>query len=400
MDDWVSRFVHDSSSEAAADYFVGMVDDEIMRAIPAIADDPILVADLHSSTRGQWTSWLNNLRRTEHGLELPNQAADLARSLARRGMEVGVLLKVYLTAHHGVFAFLSEVADRLGENDPAPDHVLKFLWGRADRWMDESIEALIETFYEERERVLEGNRARRAELVEELLAGRDVDAGDAARILGQPLLHWHTSFIVWSSEVDRATPELLRTCAEQIARCLPGGALFTSLAGSRDLWCWVTTPSEPDDTFRDRLAELGLEGVRVAVGIPSAGAAGFRSGHLEARAAQQLALAAPYAPRLVDYRAIEMLCLAAERPEALERMVQREVGALCGPDRNLAPIRETVLAYFACRMNVEATARQLFVHGNTVRYRLARAEELLGHPLADRSRQVELALQYVLYFNG
>lgn len=400
MDEWVSRFVHEFTGEGAAERFVGLVDAEIMRAIPEIAEDPILVADLHSSTRSQWNSWLNNLRRSEHGLELPTQAADLARSLARRGKEVGILLKVYLTAHHGVFAFLSEVIDQLGENDPAPEEALKFLWARADRWMDDSIESLIDTFYEERERVLEGARARRAEMIQALLAGEDVDAAEAGTLLGQPLRQWHTAFVVWSSEVDRATPDVLRAAAEQIARCLPGGSLFSSLAGSRDLWCWVTTATKPDDAFRERIAELGDGGVMVALGIPAAGAAGFRSSHLEARAAQQLGMAGRHAPTLVDYLSTEVLCLAMESPEAMERMVQREVGSLCGPDRNLIPIRETLLTYFACRMNVDATAKRLFVHGNTVRYRLARAEELLGHALADRSRHVELALQYVAYFGA
>ncbi|MGN6721889.1 MAG: PucR family transcriptional regulator [Marmoricola sp.] len=400
MDVWVSGFVHDSGDPARARQFVDAIDAEIMQAIPEIAADPVLVADLHQSTRAQWMAWLNNLRRSEHGLDLPPQAVDLARSLARRGKEVGVLLKVYLTAHHGVFAFLGDVVDQLGEDDPPRDQVLKLLWGRADRWMDESLESLIKTFFEERERVREGTRARRAELIEKLLSGEEVDATAAGAVLGRPLRQWHVAFIVWSPGVDASTSDALHVCADQVARCLPGGALLTSLVGSRDLWCWVTMPSEPDADFRQRIAEAIGEGPQVALGLPAAGAAGFRTSHLEARSAQELAMAAPHAPMLVDYYATEMLCLALERPDALRRMVQREVGALCGSDKNLAAIRETVLTYVTCRMNVEAAAKQLFVHSNTVRYRLARAEELLGHPLADRARHVELALQYVALFGA
>lgn len=395
LDEWVARFAHDSGSEETVNRFVGLIDAEIMQAIPEIAVDPVLVTDLHSSTSSQWRAFLNNVRRTEHGLELPDPAVDLARSLARRGKEVGMLLKVYLTAHHAVFDFLGGIVDELGDTDPARDQVLKFLWGRADRWMDESIEKLTEIFFEEREHVMEGTRARRAEVIDGLIAGEKVDSAEAGRVLGQSILGWHMAFIVWGGEADA-----LHSYAEQVAGCLPGSQLFTSLAGSRDLWCWLSGPCEPEADFAHRVAALTAGGLRVALGHPGSGAAGFRSSHLEARSAQQLGIAAPYAPAFVDYREVEILSLASDRPEALRRMVQREVGALCGQDRNLVPIRDTVLAYFTCRMNVEATAKRLFVHGNTVRYRLARAEELLGHPLADRARQVELALQYVAYFGA
>jgi sugar diacid utilization regulator len=41
----------------------------------------------------------------------------------------------------------------------------------------------------------------------------------------------------------------------------------------------------------------------------------------------------------------------------------------------------TVAAYLECGASIEATSRTLFVHANTVRYRLARASEACGHDL-------------------
>lgn len=43
----------------------------------------------------------------------------------------------------------------------------------------------------------------------------------------------------------------------------------------------------------------------------------------------------------------------------------------------------TLRAYLDCGMHVERTATRLFVHQNTVRYRLAKAEKLIGASLAD-----------------
>lgn len=50
----------------------------------------------------------------------------------------------------------------------------------------------------------------------------------------------------------------------------------------------------------------------------------------------------------------------------------------------------TLRAYFACGLHVERAARQLFVHQNTVRYRLARFEELTGADLRDPEVLVEV----------
>ncbi|MBJ8344659.1 helix-turn-helix domain-containing protein [Antrihabitans sp. YC2-6] len=50
----------------------------------------------------------------------------------------------------------------------------------------------------------------------------------------------------------------------------------------------------------------------------------------------------------------------------------------------------TVRAYLACDMHVERTATRLFVHQNTVRYRLARFEELTGASLRETQVIVEV----------
>jgi PucR C-terminal helix-turn-helix domain/GGDEF-like domain len=398
LEDWVGRFVQTSLADAAVERFVEVVDAEIVRTLPEVAADPVLAGDLHRSTRHQWLSFLASLRRSEHELALPPQALDLARSIARRGLEVRVLLRVYLNAHHGVFEYISQAVEQV-EDGPVPrEEGLRTVWRRADLWMDESIEALIETFYEERQRDLAGSAARRAELVDAIIEGTDVDAAEASTTLIHPLHHWQTAFMVWSDVVHRHTPSMLQRAAEDLAGAFSGAALLTQLSGSRDLRCWVATPSQPTEETLGRLGPSRHEGVSVAVGRPALGCAGFRVSHLDARAAQHLAVQAELAPRFTDYREVELLCIALADRDALTRMASREVGPLCLADKNLAPVRETVLAFLRNRMNVEATAERLFVHGNTVRYRLAKAEELLGVQLADRSRHVELALQYVAYF--
>ncbi|WP_102141586.1 PucR family transcriptional regulator [Mycobacterium hubeiense] len=58
----------------------------------------------------------------------------------------------------------------------------------------------------------------------------------------------------------------------------------------------------------------------------------------------------------------------------------------------------TLRAYLACGLHVERTATRLFVHQNTVRYRLTRFEELTGSSLRDTD--VLLELWWALEFSG
>jgi DNA-binding PucR family transcriptional regulator len=394
---WVREFVAMASSEEVVAAFVGRVDDAITAQIPEIAGDPILVQDLHSSTGSQWRAFLAMLD-DDYRLVLPDPAYGLALSLARRGMDLGVLLKVYRVANQAVFTFLNEIIEASDEDALARDEVLVFIWARAGRWMDDAVEALIETFVSERQRLYAGAVARRAEVVEALLGPTPPGVKEAEKGLGHALQHWQTAWVVWADAPNAATAAAMAESATTVAQGLGAPRPLTVEAGSRDLWCWAATPAQPDLAALGHVeAKLTEHGLRVAVGMTQPGVAGFRSSHAEARAAQALSLRAAAAPRLVSYADVELLCLVADQPALMSRMVAREVGPLAGADKNLGLLRETVLTHLKT-LNVEATAELLFVHKNTVRYRIARAEELLGHPLAERSTAVELALEWIAYF--
>lgn len=379
--------------------FVRKIDDRVMDQIPTLAADPMLVEVLHGSTRSQWLSFATNLT-SDHRFALPGPAADLSRSLARRGMDLGVVLKVYRAAQHSVFAFFTEVTDALDESAPPRDEVLKYMWSRAEQWMDDSVEALIETFYEERRQLHEGALLRRTRLVEDIFRGSAKNVDQASSELSHPLAQWQSAFIAWTASPDREdTTDRVLDIANRVAGELNAPRPLTVMAGSRDLWFWVATPTHPEISAITRLnSTLDEWQIRLSAGSPSPGVQGFRTGHAEAKAAQRISLGAVIPRPVTAFADVELLCLTADSPEMTQRMVLREIGGLCGAGKNLAQLRHTVLSYFSNSLNVEATADHLYVHKNTVRYRLASAEKILGHPLTDRSTKVELALRYVALF--
>ncbi|ASW89902.1 PucR family transcriptional regulator [Mycobacterium marseillense] len=80
--------------------------------------------------------------------------------------------------------------------------------------------------------------------------------------------------------------------------------------------------------------------------------------------------------------------------ESLRRRYLEPLAAASSPGELMATLR----AYLACGMHVERTATRLFVHQNTVRYRIARFEELTGADLG--STEVVLELWWALEFSA
>jgi DNA-binding PucR family transcriptional regulator len=111
------------------------------------------------------------------------------------------------------------------------------------------------------------------------------------------------------------------------------------------------------------------EPLAAGISLPLASLEHFPRAHLEARRALALAPAGGVL-RLADLSLFDYLLAGAD-----------DTAARLGPDgldRLEAPLRETLLAYAGCDLNVGATARRLHLHPNTVHYRLRRIELLTG----------------------
>jgi DNA-binding PucR family transcriptional regulator len=394
LDKWVAGYVAEASSEANVEKFVRAVDSAILEQIPELAESARLSEELHASTKSQWRSFLTVLEREEPDLLLPPQAVDIAISMARRGLDVGVLLKVYRVAADATWEHMVTVADAVPENGPDQADVLKFLWGRASRWISESIDRLVLMYFTEREAVVEGAFARRNETIQSLLRGEPIPVDTAATDLGHPIRAQQTCLVLWFDDAAaEASTADLDAIAQALARDVTAPRPLTLAAGRRELWAWLATRQTPDLTGLTALVEPS--GARAAVGGPSPGLAGFRTSHREAVDAQRLVLRGGSSSAVTAYADVELACLMSENPEAARHLVERELGKLAEPDPALDVVRETLSHYLRNGSNIVLTATELFVHRNTVRYRLDQAEELVGHPLAERRTEMDVALRLV-----
>lgn len=393
--DWVHRYAAEAGRDANVDAFVAHVDGAILRDIPELSGDPVLVADLHASTRAQFLVFLSLLERERQELLLPPQAVDLALSIARRQLELGVLLKVYRIAADAVWQFFTQVAADVPDDGPDRTDALIYLWNHGGAWINQAVEQLIGVFYAEREATMHGTLARRTETVHALLRGEHIPVDSASQLLDHPLRAKQTAMVIWSAD-SSSTDALvgLNKLATALAGA-SGASLLTIPSGRGEIWCWLSTNRDLDARSLTTTAREALPGTgtRVAVGTCGDGLDGFLTSHREAVDAQRFVVASVEAASCTYYGDVELACLVAGNEAGVRRLVARELGALAGTDPATERVRETLAAYLDFGGSVEQTATALFVHKNTVRYRLSQAEELVGHPLTERRTELGLALR-------
>jgi DNA-binding PucR family transcriptional regulator len=87
--------------------------------------------------------------------------------------------------------------------------------------------------------------------------------------------------------------------------------------------------------------------------------------------------------------------LLTQDVEEARRFVERELGPLAADSASARRLVLTLRAFFEEGASYVRAARRLDVHENTIAYRVQRAEELLGHPVAERRLELQVALRLV-----
>ena len=142
-------------------------------------------------------------------------------------------------------------------------------------------------------------------------------------------------------------------------------------------------------------------GVPATVGGPHAGIDGFRTTLTEAMDAERIRAAwdRPGAPSVVHHDDVGLEILLMRDPEHARQFVERELGPLAEDTVEASRLRETLEASFRFGSHV-AAAEHLQLHEHTVRNRLHKAEELLGHTLNERRTELQVAARLIRLLSG
>ena len=371
----------------------------IVREIPQLRDDKPVLALLASSVDSNIDTCLQIM---QHRIDLavvqaPAAAMEYARRLAQRGTPLTALLRAYRVGHT-CFAdwLLKELARQAGDAELITATTLsmsKIVAG----YIDQVSEEMVAAYTQERENWLRNRSAARAARIRDLLSGERIDVRAAEATLGYRLRQYHVGLVCWTGDATGAADEITRLehAIDRVAAragC-PGDPLFLPRDES-SAWAWL--PLGIRDTFGSAaasMAEVDAD-IHSAFGDPAKGTTGFRITHQQAVAAQTVALAAGSpAPRAVAFSEVAPVAMMLGSAELLRAWVLSTLAGLATDDEHHARLRETLLVFLQNGGSYKTTAEQLILHKNTVQYRIRRAEESLGHPVADHRQDVELALQ-------
>lgn len=392
---WVQRRVGASLAPNAQGRLVEKITNFIALSVKEVGADRELRRLLDVSTREGSRAFLGSLVTESAEIVLPESAHELAQTIARKGLGLRVLMQINRMGQKGILNYLAEQSD-----DPAPTREASMrLWERASDWLNVSIEILADTYGRERELGLRSASARRVETVKEVLHGKVSDPSVLSNRIGYSPLGYNTALVLtMHSPPPGAADEainIMEGVVRFVANAIGADHVLSVPDGSLGLWAWLSTGTPDYERPADTAAAEPYPSVRAALGNPAAGMEGFRSTFREALSAHNLWDRVRDRRRLLRFADIEVAHLLGGHPHAAATLVARELRGLDGVDANSAQLRQTLHCFLANHRSYDSAARDLVVHKNTVRYRIQRAEELLGHPIDSARLNLELALEYL-----
>ncbi|KIU15582.1 PucR family transcriptional regulator [Mycolicibacterium llatzerense] len=380
---------------AELDDLVAEMDAAEIELSPAAGSDAAVLADTSASNRANAARVLSTFARREAKMapiDIPPEALDVARTIARRGLDLDVLFQSYRRGQNVAWRRYMAHATRLVPVGPLLLELLEASSQRLFAYVDHVLGCVVIAAQREREEVLGGAIARRAETIRLILDGAAIDTTRAGERLGYDLRQRHTALVLWTpphGDVQGA----LESAATALARAAGTRPPLTLSVGPSTLWAWLGSSSEPAlDTLPEAI-EQAQNHIRVAVGPTRPGITGFRRSHEAALSIQSLLAGHPGGARVALFRDLEVTALAAQNTNRAAEFVAATLGPLAEDTSAAARLRETLRVFLDEAENAPRAATRLHTHRNTVLQRVARATELLGYQPGERRLAMELALE-------
>lgn len=388
---WVAHFVGVESEGSAVDRWVQHVLGRIVSEVAQVRDDPALQSVVRNACDAHWRSFLANLGQPTQTFHLVQEAREVPMVVAQHGYGLPVIFEMYTAGEQAVWEFITAAVKGLGSEQISEADALVHFWTRSSTWFDHSVQQSVAIYQDEVERIKQGDAARRLEVVHAVISGDLVDPREiSARLGGHPISAYQTAMLLHTDDDARIAD--LPQAALELTSALNLRLPLVVHPGGRDLWSWVSSSEMPDLTLLHGCEPWLCERqILATVGAPALGVVGFCSSHTEALAAQRITLLSDSRKPLTFFTDVELMSMVGNT-DAMRRFVYRTLGRLAASDEHTERLRATVQALVSTG-SYDTASKILVVHKNTVRYRVERAEELMGRRVTDSPTEIDMALR-------
>ncbi len=391
----ISQRLYDRLAET-----IGVIEDLVAKESPDLTSDSSLLQLLHETVSANVDTYFSAIRHNIPVADIaaPPVALEHARRLAQRGVPVNALVRGYRLGHS---VALQLVLAEIRSAQLEPDLSLSVLGTMSELmfgYIDEMSQQVSTVYQAERERWLESRNAVRALRVRDILADESLDVDAMTTAIRYPLRRTHAGIVVWYPDSAGDRLAAAEGFVKQLAETLPvhGAPLFVP-ADSTTGWAWLPLPSGAGGDVVEQIRACALtadDKPWVAIGDPLPGVEGFRRSHQQALAAHTLAVASGSvrvsAARDPGLSAAALL--GAENLSAARTWVAEVLGPLACATESDGRLRDTLRVFLRTGSSFKAAGEQLHFHVNTMKYRVQRAIERRGRPIADDRLDVEIAL--------
>jgi hypothetical protein len=236
------------------------------------------------------------------------------------------------------------------------------------------------SYEREAERWAQSKDALRLRIVGEIVENGKQPPASAAKDLGYALEQPHLALTLTlpAVAIESARAFDFASVAASIARACasPTRPLVVRRGATRcDVWVGTPRVASPAEALS---AVTWPSELRIAVSRVHPGVEGFRLGRLEAQAAARMTQFAPAHHPITDYADVELVSLLSMDLERARAFVSHTLGPLSEDDPRAAELRDTLATYIDTGGVISDTATRMYVHRNTISYRLQQIEKSIG----------------------
>lgn len=383
------------------DALIASMNQAIESAIDEL-DDPEMMSLLHASVANNAENIVSMLVAKKPADQIPPvpAATEYAIKIAQQNVSGSALRRAYHIGTDPVLAAMFEEVQQLDCEPQEQLQLFRHLAAWVYRYVDVVTRVIMQAYEDETRRLHDHVASTAAAYIGRVLNEQDIDSGEFLSATGYRLDQVHIAALVWLDGVNAATDNTDQLA--QIARWLTASVeaadwpLITAVdRTSARVWFGKTKNHEPVDTAAVAAVIESIPDARVAFGAPRMGANGFRASLAQAEHVATVArVASPAVSRVVSFsdEGTAMIATLAENVGLTRQWVLDVLGPLASASSHAQRQRQTMRVFLESSGSYTQTAEKLIMHRNSIKYRLTRAEQELGHPLNHRQLDIRLAL--------